>query len=380
MIRWLFPLFFALTLHAQVQYRIENSNFTISQGSQLQNGDTYLYNYDRLRLRLDYTQDQYFATFIADTINYLGGTYVDSNDFAYVKSRHSDTPFKTQTTFHNYGDGAAYAKIYRAYAGYEDLQNRVIAGVINISMGVGRIWTPTNLFNPPNTYALESDEVFGVSGISYTRHLNAMSDLTVVATQKEDKTLKYAVKYKAFLELADVGVDILYSDTTKMLGYELEGNLADTGVELRSEGAYIKTKLNSLAATKDEELFQAIAGADYGFVNGITLIGEALYTSKRFSTQEILQNLQSDILSNMNGSYLYGATSLSYSFNIFLDGSLTYIESFNKQNSRFISPLLTYNFNDYNTFNIGATIFNGVKNSEFGNVGDSYYFRWNLSF
>jgi hypothetical protein len=32
-----------------------------------------------------------------------------------------------------------------------------ICSLQNISMGVGRIWTPTNSFNPKNIYALESD-------------------------------------------------------------------------------------------------------------------------------------------------------------------------------------------------------------------------------
>ena len=31
-----------------------------------------------------------------------------------------------------------------------------------------------------------------------------------------------------------------------------------------------------------------ILGADYGFVNGISLVGEALYSSEKFSYQEIL--------------------------------------------------------------------------------------------
>jgi len=72
--------------------------------------------------------------------------------------------------------------------------------------------------------------------------------------------------------------------------------------------------------------------------------------------------------------------SLIYTFNIFLDGSLLYIESFNDTNSRFISPTLTYTLNDYNTFVLGAMIQNGSKNSEFGMFENSYYFKWTFSF
>ena len=253
-------------------------------------------------------------------------------------------------------------------------------GLQNISMGVGRIWTPTNLFNPKNTYALEPDEVFGVAALSYTRHLDDTSDITAVASQKADHSAKYAARYKAFLAFADIGVNLINSDETKMAGYEIESNLADTGIELRSEGAYIKNTLKSITGDEEKEFFQAILGADYGFENGLTVVAESLYSSKKFSFQELLLNLDSEILSNLVNSNLYAALNLSYSFNIFLDASLLYIESFNDRNSRFVSPSLTYTLNDYNSFMIGAMIQNGASESEFGRFENTYYFKYAFSF
>ncbi len=245
-------------------------------------------------------------------------------------------------------------------------------------MGVGRIWTPTNIFNPKNSYALEPDEVFGVAAVSYTRYINGTSHLNLVASQRADNTLKYAGRYKAFIGFAEVGLDAVISNDTKMAGYEIEGNLADTGIEIRSEGAYIE---HSLTGRSDEvEFFQGIAGADYGFKNGVTLILEALYSSKKFSYLEIIENFDSEIASNLLSSNLYTAISLSYSFNIFLDGSLLYIESFEGKNSRFISPALTYTLNDYNSFMVGAQILGGKSESEFESFDNTYYFKWSLSF
>ncbi len=377
----LFLVLIAKILWADFEYRVDNTNFTISQGSIAPNVDkTYVYNYDRLRFRGDYTKDNFFATIIGDGVNYYGHDYVSSNDFKYVQLLKSDTPFKTQTSFHDYYEGSIYAKLYRLYGGYEDNENRVVLGLQNISMGVGRIWTPTNLFNPKNIYALEPDETFGVAALSYTRHIDDTSHISVVASQKADHSFKYGARYKAFLDFADFAIDALSSDETKMLGFELEGNLFESGVELRSEGAYIKNTLNTLASTEDKEFFQAIVGADYGFVNGVTLVAEALYSSDSFSYEEILLNYDSEILSNLVYSKLYTALSLTYTFNIFLDASLLYIESFNDENSRFISPTITYTLNDYNTFVIGAMIQNGSNDSEFGMFENSYYFKWAISF
>ena len=370
---FILSVIFLRAFSAEFDYRVDNTNFTISQ-------DEVLYNYDRLRLRGDYVDENFFVTLIGDVVNYYGHDYVSSSDFNYLKLQESDTPFDTQTSFHDYYEGSVYAKLYRLYAGYEDNKNRAVLGLQNVTMGVGRIWTPTNLFNPKNIYALEPDETFGVTALSYTRHINDMSHVTVVASEMADNSFKYGGRYKAFLDITDFAIDVVSSDDTKMLGFELEGNLLESGVELRAEGVYIKNTLKTLTALDEKEFFQAIVGADYGFVNGVTLVAEALYSSESFSYQEILLNHDSEIASNLVYSKFYTALSLSYGFNIFLDGSLLYIESFNDKNSRFISPTLTYTMNDYNSFVVGAMVQNGSSDSEFGMLENSYYFKWELSF
>lgn len=380
-------IFFILFLFAQnllgdFDYKINNTNITVSQGLDIKNEDKrYIYNYNRLRLYADYAKDGFFGSMIVDGVNYLGDKYTSSNTFEHFKTVDSDTPFKTQTNFKDYGDGAVYAKLYRFYGGYEDSKNRVVAGLQSISMGVGRIWTPTNIFNPKNIYAIEADEVFGVSALSYVRHLSSTSHLTFIASQNKEHNFKYAGQYKGYLNFADIAINLVASDDTKMVAYEIEGNLADTGIELRSEGGYIKSSLiNENNKEEKKEFFQGITGAEYGFKNGVTLVFESLYSSKDFTYDEMVLNYDSDILSNLVYSNFYTAFSLSYSFDLFLDTSLLYIESFSDKKSRFISPSISYTLNDYNLFVIGAHIHNGKEGGEFRSFEDSYYFKWSLSF
>ena len=42
-----------------------------------------------------------------------------------------------------------------------------------------------------------------------------------------------------------MALDIVYSDDTTMLGLEMEGNLGESGVEVRGEIAYIKSALKT---------------------------------------------------------------------------------------------------------------------------------------
>jgi hypothetical protein len=367
---------------AEFAQRVENTNFTISQGSIFPDESSrYIYNYDRLRYRSDYSHENYFFTFIGDGVNYLGSQYVDSLSFSYLELLNADVPFKTQSDFHSYDGGSAYVKLYRMYGGYEDDENRVVLGLQNISMGVGRLWNPTDIFNPRNTYSLEPDEVFGVFAASYTRHINEVSDITAVISQKEDHSFKYALRYKAFLNFTDLGLSVIKSNETLMIGVELEANLGDTGIEVRSEAAYIENDLKKTAVlTKEERFYQAIIGADYGFQNGLSLTLEARYSSQTFDYEQILLNYDSEILPNLAYSKFYLGSTLSYDFTLFLSGSLLYIESFNTHNSRFIAPSITYTLNDYNSFMIGAMIDQGSDESEFGPFSNTYYFNYKLSF
>ena len=101
----------ATSLFGDLDYRVTNTNFTVSQGSIDPTVDTtYLYNYNRLRLRSDYTQDAFFMTFIGDGVNYLGEEYVNSLSFEYIKLLESETTFKIQTSFYDYGKGMGYTK------------------------------------------------------------------------------------------------------------------------------------------------------------------------------------------------------------------------------------------------------------------------------
>jgi hypothetical protein len=320
------------SLFAKYNLNITNTNITVE--------DKYLYNYNRLRVDTEYFKDEYFIKTIADAVNFYGKNYVVTEKFNYIKLQDADTMYKTKTNFYNYEDGTTYAKLYRLYGGYDDGYNRVALGLQNITMGVGRIWTPTNKFNPKNIYAIESDETYGVSAFSYTKYLDDTSSMMGVVAQKGDGSFKYAFRYNTFLDLADVAFSTIKDNDISMFGLEMEADILDTGVEARVEVAYESKK----------DTYEFIAGFDYGFVNGTTLIVESLYQSEYEES--------------------YTAVSLSQSFNIFLDASVVYIDSFDNENSKYLAPSLTYTMNDFNSFTLGAQVYDD----------NTFYFKWCLSF
>ena len=364
---------FAAAGSAEQRFNIENTNFLLRQPN-IDNTKAFIYDYDRLRLSVQWREHGYFLTAIGDVVNYLGYDYVHSPDFVYVNKIRPDIPFRVNTDPQSYGPGVAYARIHRLYGGYEDDVQRVSAGIQKISMGVGRIWTPTDLYNPKNSYALEPDEVYGVLAATYAYSLNDLSVASGVVSLRKDRTFKYAARYKGYLGFADVGVDFIRSDDTFMAGYELEGNFFATGAEWRAEGGYFKNE--PLKA----EFFQGIAGFDYGFENGVTWAVEALYSTETFTYAQMIANYDSEIINNMVQSPFYLGTTLSYDFNLAYSGSLLYVESFKEGNSRFVAPALTYTVNDHNTLTAGAMLNQGNTGSEFGAYGQTFYAKWVLSY
>ncbi len=126
---------------------------------------------------------------------------------------------------------------------------------------------------------------------------------------------------KSNVGVADIALDVLSSDDAQMIAYELEGNLFETGIEWRSEGGYFNDKL------LDKAFFQGILGLDYGFLNGLTLVTEWLYSSETYSANEILLYQDSTLSNNRHLYSNYLGASAYYDFNLLFNGALSMIYS-----------------------------------------------------
>mgnify|MGYP007101509132 CR=1 FL=1 len=346
---------------------IENTNYTISKAP-YPDEDRTLYNYNRLRFTDRIKEGNWFASIIADIDNYYGETYIESFEYQFLRSINADTPFDIETNAKNYGKGEVFGRIHRFYVGYGDEKHNLVFGLQKITMGVGRIWTPTDLFNPRNPLALEPDQIYGNVALSYTYALGELSQVMGVVAKREDNSYKYAGRVKGNIDIGDIALDVYESNDAQMIAYEIEGNLFDTGIEWRSEGGYYKDKL------LDRSFYQTILGIDYGFVNGLTVMTEWLHSSETYTDDEILNYQEGSLSYNRHLSSDYLGASAYYDFNLLYSGSLSVIHSPEDQSS-FISPLITYSISDDASLAIGAMLYTGDDESEFGSVDNSFYLR-----
>jgi hypothetical protein len=347
---------------------IENTNYTISK-IPLPGEERTLYNYNRLRLSDDVKKGNWYVNIIADIDNYYGETYIKSFEYQYLRTIKADTPFAIETNTKNYGKGEVFGRLHRFNIGYTDEKHRAVFGLQKITMGVGRIWTPTDLFNPRNPLALEPDQIYGNFAFSYTYAFGELSEIMGVVATRDDHSYKYAGRIKTNVAIGDIALDLYSGDDAEMIAYEIEGNLFDTGIEWRSEGGYYNDKL------LDKEFYQMILGADYGFVNGLTVMGEWLHSSKTYSAEEILLNQNSSLSNNRHISSDYLGASAYYDFTLLINGALSIIYSIDDQSS-YISPVVEYSLSDDSSIALGAMLYTGDSQSEFGSIeGNTYYLR-----
>lgn len=354
---------------AESETALENSNFTLSVPVE---GEREFYNYNRLRLTQHVRFDNWFVTAIGDVHNYLGQDVLQTPEYKAASSLRSDTPFPTQSGRYHYGEGELYARIYRLYGGYADARHRISAGLQKLSFGVGRIWNPTDLFNPKNPFTLEPDEVFGAFSVAYTYSPSDFTQISGVAAQRADSSYKYAGRIKGYTGFADMALSGVSSDDMGMAGYEIEGELGESGIGLRSEGGWFDDKL------LQRRYFQGIIGVDYGFENSLTLIGEWLHTTRTFN-EEISLALPSGSRQNLVRSHDYAAMSAGYQIDPLLYGSFAAIVNVEDRSS-YLNPSLRYSLEDDMLLSAGAMVYGGARGSEFGHRGEVWYLNLKMTY
>ena len=284
------------------------------------------FDYNRLRAELTLEHDRYpdvIATLIVD----------------------NETLYKA-----NPGSLTNDTSIYRAYLEYRGARHFWVVGKQRIPLGVGRFWNPIDVFNPINIEAIEPNERPGTDTIRYEYALSDLSNIDVNVAEG-----KGAVRVKGYLEFADVALIGEWDEDSNqdILGWEIEGELATTGIELRSEGGSFHNRQSGRRHT------EFIAGAEYGFANSLILLGEYHYI-------------------DVPGTDQIGL-SASFMPAMLWTCSLMSVTDLN-DGSGFVSPVVEYSLSDEMTLSAGAFMYHGTDSSTFGGGFNRFYMRWFIHF
>ncbi|MCK5437673.1 MAG: hypothetical protein KAI90_06645 [Desulfobulbaceae bacterium] len=256
------------------------------------------------------------------------------------ETRYSEQP----TSFTN------KSKIYRAYLEYGGEKHFWVIGRQRVPFGVGRIWNPIDVFNPIDSLAVESGERTGTEALRYEYALGPLANFDI--TVSRDKSAARIKGYLEFVDLALVGVADNDNDRD-IMGWEIEGELFATGIELRSEGGCFHNRVTGKRHT------EFIYGVEYGFANSLTLLGEYYFNDKTRTD-------------HLGCTISYQPASL---------WSMKLLKIINlDDHSSFIAPSIEYSLSDEMTISAGVFIYNGGSDDEFGLQADQFYLRWFVHF
>lgn len=240
--------------------------------------------------------------------------------------------------------------IYRGYLQYRGQTHLWTIGRQRIPFGVGRIWNPVDVFDPIDFQAKEMDERRGTEAIHYEYALGQLANLDLTGAKE-----KLAARLKGYLEVADLALVTVWDDDNDrdMIGWEMAGEIGETGLEVRSEGGSFHDRRRHARYT------EFIVGAEYGFSNSLTVLGEYKY--------------------NDDNQLDYLAAQLSYQFSMLWSGQVLGIVNLDDHGS-FITPTFNYSAADEITINGGALIYHGGSDDEFGSQADQVFLRLFIHF
>lgn len=319
--RWFLSFLLSVSFVSAIDTNFELQNTNILSSTK----DAKYNDYNRLRLYAtieDERHENYLVKIILDNEN----TYTKS-----TKENDNDTNF------------------YRGYVKYSDDSHLITLGKQRVPYGVGRVWNPIDIYNPIDATAVESDQRKGVEALHYEY---AISDLSSIDTTISNK--KSALRIKGYVDIADMAL-LFLNDTQKnsnVIGYELQGEIASSGVEVRSEGGYFKNK-----DSKDYKEF--ILGGEYGFENSLNILFE--YKHNTLLEQEHI------------------ASNISYTLHPLLLANGIYLKNIDDKSSLTMVKF-DYSLSDDMELNIGGYFYNGKNLSEYGSLDNSFFIRYFIHF
>jgi hypothetical protein len=329
--------------------------------------------FTRLRLKSYQEQDsRQFFRLILDLENWLGRSYLRSPSFHISNSRRPTLPF--DPVLFESGGRFAHSRLslYRAYSGLRFKNSTLTIGLQRIALGVGRIWTPVDVFHPLDSFSLETGERPGIAAINFEFFPSSLSKAQAWLTLGQGGELNsLGMHYKSFLSGIDAGITLLSSSNFDLLGLEAETNLGKTGIEIRTELAIFEDR-------DGRHDLRGILGADYGFPGEAILALEFYYNGSGEHHPRDYNLPSRGLPVSLKGRQYFGS-SLIYPLHTHLNLNLLAIQNLGDQ-SRFFSTSLGFRLDDNQDLSFGILGYAGSLLSEYGSFHNTVFFNYSRFF
>ncbi|MCB9090181.1 MAG: hypothetical protein H6628_17935 [Calditrichae bacterium] len=263
--------------------------------------------------------------------------------------------------------------IDRLYVWHEFDFGEITIGRQRVAWGSGRIWNPTDLFNPINPAAFDKLEKDGADLLSGKIFLGNFTDLTLVYNpRREVKDHNGAFRFRSNYRSYDLSLVGGYFDRRVILGGDFAGNLFTAG--LRGEGIYAVSR-----NAGEENFLKFILGLDYQFTSKLYTLAEYQHNGqgRRDPRRYDYAALLNGTVINLAQNYLF--LQALYQLHPLVNGGLGYNRNLD-DNSGFVSLTLSYSFRQNIELSLGGQLCHGRTASEYGFYPQSLYLKGQLFF
>ncbi len=256
----------------------------------------------------------------------------------------------------------------RLYLDEEFSFGKFVLGRQRISWGVGRVWQPTDIFNPINPANFGKIEKDGADAASMKFYLGQLTDLQLVYNAEYHfSSSNYAARFRTNVlgyDLAVLGGSV---DRRLIGGGDFAGNVWTAGI--RGEA------LISQDPSKSHDYYiRWILGMDYQFTDKLYALFEYYHngqgTLNRFAYD--LTGLYEGRILNVAKDYL--ALSGTYQLTSLVTVMLSSISNFN-DGSGYISGTVSYSASDNASLAIGSLYAFGKTFTEYWYYPQAYYIK-----
>jgi len=241
-----------------------------------------------------------------------------------------------------------------------------------ISWGTGRVWNPTDLFNPLNPTSFSKIEKDGVDALLAKFVLGNFSDLSLVFNAKENfRENNFGFRFRSNVEGFDFSAMSGVFDKRIIVGADFAGSIFDAGV--RGEGIYSTSE--QYPATNFVSL---ILGTDNQFTDKLYALAEYHFNGrgKTAGLYDFQGLLKGEIL---NVGRHYVVAQVAYLVHPLVSVSMAATRNLDDE-SGFTALTAVYSSSDETSLSIGGQNFYGEPFTEYWYYPSSVYLKFDFYF
>lgn len=228
---------------------------------------------NRLRLKMDGQRKRLQWNLTYDLRLFAGGLLEDPL-FRLQAEQPEPTWADAEDTWHQSSRALGRHALYRGWLAWDQEDWRLAVGRQRLAWGSGRIWNPTDRFNPVQPTALELDEKVGVDAAVATWRYSGFGSFALILAPgngARDVSRKWAFRWQDTFGETDLSLMAGEIGPERVAGLDITGNVGDATARL--EALYSRD-------APEGDFAQLIAGVDYTWSNKI--FPEGLYLAAEY--------------------------------------------------------------------------------------------------